>query len=105
MRIIQPAAVLAVLLLGGAAAAQRSGPPAQPASGAPVGRVGPDYTPGWDLMTPKERDAYRQGMLAAPTVKECRRLRDEQLKNAARRANARGIKEVPNPRYDACSDY
>jgi hypothetical protein len=41
-------------------------------------------------------------MIAAPTKAECRRLRDEQLEIAAKRANKRGIKDLPNPRYDAC---
>jgi hypothetical protein len=53
-------------------------------------------------MTAEERDAVRQRMIAAPTKAECRRLRDEQLETAARRANARGMKNVPSPRYDAC---
>lgn len=105
MRCIPPAAALAALLLGGAAAAQQAEPPAPPASAPRGARVGPEYTPGWDMMTPEERDAFRQRMFAAPTAKECRRLRDEQLETAARRARGRGIKEVPNPRYDACSNY
>jgi hypothetical protein len=41
-------------------------------------------------------------MIAAPTTDECRRMRDEQIKLAAQRARNRGIKDVPNPRYDAC---
>ncbi len=97
-----PLAALAVPLLATIAAAQQATPSVPPASASPPVRVGSEYTPGWDMMTPQERDAYRQRMIAAPTPAECRRLRDEQLEAAARRANARGIKDVPNPRYDAC---
>jgi hypothetical protein len=103
MRSIPLAAGLAALALCTAAVAQQQ--PAAPAAAASApGRVGPDHTAGWDMMSPKERDAYRDKMLAAPTRDECRRLRDEQIKAAARHARNRGIKDMPNPRYDACGD-
>lgn len=97
-----PVAALAAVLLAGVAAAQTADGAASAASAGRAVRVGSEYTPGWDMMTPAERDAFRQRMIAAPTKQECRRLRDEQLETAAKRANARGIKTVPNPRYDAC---
>ena len=95
------AAVLACLL-GTAAIAQQAAAPAPPASAPFTPRVGADYTPGWDMMSAQERDAYRQRMLSVPTRDECRRMRDDQIKQAAKRANVRGIKDLPNPRYDAC---
>jgi hypothetical protein len=95
-------AALAAVVLAGAAAAQTADAPAPAASASRPVRVGSEYTPGWDMMTPAERDAFRDRMIAAPTKAECRRLRDEQLENAAKRANARGMKNVPSPRYDAC---
>jgi len=80
-------------------------PPATPAaSAAATPRVGAESTPGWDMMTAKERDDYRDRMLAAPTPAECRRMRDEQIKLAAERARNRGIKDVPNARMDACGE-
>ena len=97
-----PLAALAAVLLASVATAQVADAPASAASASRPVRVGSEYTPGWDMMTPAERDAFRQRMIAAPTKAECRRLRDEQLEIAAKRANARGIKSVPNPRYDAC---
>lgn len=84
------------------AIAQQAAAPAPSASAPFTARVGADYTPGWDMMTAQEREAYRQRMLSVPTRDECRRMRDEQIKQAAKRANVRGIKELPNPRYDAC---
>jgi hypothetical protein len=101
MRSIPLAAAVAAFALCAVAAAQTQ-PAAPAASAAP--RVGPDYTHGWDMMSPQERDAYRDKMLAAPTREECRRMRDEQVAAAARKARNRGIKDVPNPRYDACGD-
>ena len=103
MRNTPLAAALAACLLCAAATAQQA-TPAPAASGAPAARVGPDYTPGWEMMTPTERNAYRERMYAAPTPAECRRMRDEQLKMAAERARTRGIKDLPNPRFDACSE-
>jgi len=100
MRSIPLAAALAALVLSASAAAQQPAAPA-PAASAP-GRVGPDSTYGWELMTPQERDAYREKMIAAPTRDECRRLRDEHIESMARRARNRGIKDLPDPRYDAC---
>jgi Spy/CpxP family protein refolding chaperone len=97
-----PLAALAAVFLAGIAAAQTPDAPAPAASAGHPVRVGSEYTPGWDMMTAEERDAVRQRMIAAPTKAECRRLRDEQLETAARRANARGMKNVPSPRYDAC---
>jgi len=94
-----PAALGAVLLCSAVAAQQA---PASAPSGTFKPRVEPEYTPGFDMMNQKERDEYRQRMLAAPTRDECRRMRDEQIRIAAQRANVRGMKYVPDPRYDAC---
>lgn len=95
------AAALAGLLCAGAIAQQAAAP--TPSASEPfTPRVGADYTPGWDMMTAQERDAYRKRMLSVPTRDECKRMRDDQIKQAAKRANVRGIKDVPNPRYDAC---
>lgn len=104
MRSIPQAAAVAAFVLCTVATAQpQPATPAAPAASA-AARVGPDYTHGWDMMSPQERNAYREKMIAAPTREECRRLRDEQVRAAARQARNRGIKDVPNPRYDACGD-
>src|SRR4051812_8018294 len=100
-----PSALAACLLCMAAAAQQPAAPAATPAPAVtPAPRVGTEYTPGWDMMTAKERDAYRQRMLAAPTPDECRRMRDEQIKAAAAGARNRGIKDVPNPKAEACPE-
>ena len=103
MRASSAAAALAACFLCVGAAAKPAQPPQGAASSvAPAVRVGPDYTPGWDMMSPQERDHYRDRMLSVPTKQECRRMRDEQIKAAAERARVRGIKDIPDPRYDAC---
>ena len=104
MRSTALVAVLAASCLSPAVTAQQAPPPAPAGSLAPAPKVGADYTPGWDMMTDKERIDYRQRMLAAPTPAECRRLRDDQVKLAAERARNRGIKDVPNARMDACGE-
>ena len=104
MRSTALVAVLAASCLGPAVTAQQAPPATPAASFAPAPRIGPEYTPGWDMMSDKERSDYRKRMLAAPTRAECRRLRDEQVKTAAERARNRGIKDVPNARLDACGD-
>jgi len=103
MRSVFVPAMLAACATCAGALAQQAPAPAGAASSPPLNlRVGPEYTPGWEMMTPEERDAYRQKMFAVPTKQECRRLRDEQIKAAAQRARVRGIKDIPDPRYDAC---
>lgn len=105
MASIPCAAALAALLLCTTVLAQQAAPPAAGASAPRGARVGAEYTPGWDMMTAQERDAHRDRMLSARTAEECRRIRDEELVQAARRARTRGIKDLPDPRADACADY
>jgi hypothetical protein len=104
----------AVLLASAAAVAQQGIPPAAGGASAASGpRIGPrhgmgpsvgrDFTPGWAMMTPAERDAHRQQMLNATTVDECRRIRDEHLKLMAERARGRGMANMPIGRRDACA--
>jgi hypothetical protein len=102
MRFHAVPAALVALLLCSTVAAQQAPAPAPAPSDAFKPHVEPEYTPGFDMMNPKERDEYRERMLAAPTRDECRRMRDDQIRIAAQRASVRGMKYVPDPRYDAC---
>lgn len=72
-----------------------------PMMGAP--RVGSDYTPGWSMMTPAERDEHRQRMFSAKTPEECRQIVEEHRKLMTERAKSRGIASMPGPRHDACA--
>ncbi len=117
-----PAALAAISLLqAGAALAQQAPPPATqgatpPAAGArpgpgprPGGAMGPrfgrDYTPGWSMMTPQERDAHRERMHSARNAEECRQALDEHRKLMQERAKERGIASMPGPRRDACANW
>jgi len=106
----------ALLLMAGAGQAQPAAPAASGArgpgmgpgmgSGGPRGGWGPhfgnDYTPGWGMMSPAERDQHRQRMLAAKSPEECRRIIEEHRKWMSERAKDRGTGPLAMPRHDAC---
>jgi len=60
-----------------------------------------DNTPGWSLMTPEERAAHHDKMLAAKTPEECKAVQEEHHKQMASRAKEQG-KTLPAPRQNAC---
>jgi hypothetical protein len=106
------AAFAAMILAAGASVAQQGTPPAGPATSAGPGPrtgmgpgVGRDFTPGWAMMTPAERNAHRQQMSSVATAEECRRVRDEHLKLMADRARERGMANMPIGRRDACAKF
>lgn len=69
-----------------------------------AGRWGADYTPGWALMSPKERDEHRSRMMAAKTYDECKTLQEQHRELMAARAKERGVNApLAQPRRDACS--
>ena len=103
MRTILLAASCAALFLGTTVAAQPVLLPAESPLAPMPARDGPEYAPGWDKMTPQERDAYREKRLAAPTRDECRRMRDEQLEKAATAGRKRATQGLPEPQSDACN--
>ena len=60
-----------------------------------------DNTPGWSLMTPEERTAHREKMLAAKTPEECKAVQEEHHKQMAARAKEKG-QTLRGPRQNAC---
>lgn len=68
-------------------------------------RWGSDTTPGWGMMTPKERDEHRAQMRAAKTQEECVALRDKHHEQMVARAKERGITMPGQPRRDACQGF
>ncbi|RZJ07053.1 MAG: hypothetical protein EOO54_23830 [Haliea sp.] len=122
MRLNTFLATLAVQLAvcSGSAQAQPAGPAKAPqASASAPGAIGPgggagrgmgprfgrDYTPGWPMMTGKERAEHRRRMADARTADECRVVRDEHRKLMEQRAKERGMAGMPGPRYDACRAF
>lgn len=77
-----------------------------PGSGYGPGPRGPwagsDYTPGWGMMTPAERDQHRQRLSSAKTPEECGQIMQDHQKLMAERAKERGVSPMPGPRRDAC---
>jgi len=62
-----------------------------------------DNTTGWSLMTPEERKAHHDKMMAAKTYEECKAAQEEHHKQMAERAKAQG-KALPGPRQNACDN-
>ena len=62
-----------------------------------------DNTPGWSLMTPEERTAHHDRMMAAKTYDDCKAAQAEQHKQMEDRAKAQG-KTLPGPRQNACDN-
>lgn len=60
-----------------------------------------DNTPGWSLMTPEERAAHREKMLAAKTPEECKAIQEEHHKQMEARAKEKG-QTLRGPRQNAC---
>lgn len=67
------------------------------------GRLGPDNTAGWAMMTPAERDAHRERMASFKNESDCRAYLDEHHKTMADRAKERGRTMPAKPRRDACA--
>jgi len=64
-------------------------------------RFNKDNTPGWSLMTPEERTAHHDKMMAARTYEDCKAAQAEQHRQMEERAKAQG-KTLPGPRQNAC---
>ena len=63
---------------------------------------GANYTPGWALMSQKERSEHRASMGAMKSYEECKTYQDQHHEQMAARAKERGGKALPQPRHDAC---
>lgn len=60
-----------------------------------------DNTPGWSLMTPAERAAHRDKMLASKTYDECQAVQTEHHQAMKARAKEKGV-SLPAPRQIGC---
>jgi hypothetical protein len=66
------------------------------------GIVGPDFTPGWNLMTQAERNEHRARVAATKTYDECMVTMTQHREQLAARAKERGL-TMATPRRDACA--
>lgn len=81
----------------------RMGPGMQSGPRGP-GRWGADVTPGWGMMSPKEREEHRARMQAAKSHEECKTVQQQHHEQMAARAKERGVTApLPQPRRDACA--
>ncbi|GAB1412609.1 MAG: hypothetical protein AMXMBFR31_23810 [Candidatus Desulfobacillus denitrificans] len=64
-------------------------------------RFNQNNTPGWSLMTPEERTAHHDKMMAAKTYEECKAAQAEQHQQMAARAKEKG-QTLSGPRQNAC---
>ncbi|HET9643389.1 MAG TPA: hypothetical protein VFP68_08540 [Burkholderiaceae bacterium] len=86
----------------GPAASMPHGGPGGP-GGRMGGRWGSDFTPGWSLMTPQERQEHQARMRAMTTYDECRTYMDQHHESMAARAKDQGRTMPSQPRRDACA--
>ena len=67
------------------------------------GRWGADYTPGWSMMTPAERQEHQARMSAMMNHDECRAYMGQHHQLMTDRAKQKGGTVPPQPRRDACA--
>ncbi len=90
---------------------QGAGPPASaPGMGMGPGmgrgrgaQYGPDYSPGWSMMTPEERSQQQARMRSMTNYDECKSYMAQQHEQMAARAKAQGTQVPAQPRRDACA--
>ncbi len=62
-----------------------------------------DNTPGWSLMTPKERSEHYRTMMGMKTYDECHAYMVEEHARMAERAKQKGRPVPAQPRHDPCA--
>lgn len=85
--------IAALFFLGLPAATGAAEPGAPQTAPAPVKR---EIIPGSELMTPQERERYRQRIRAARTPEEEAKIRAEHYRQMQERARLRGLR-LPDP--------
>ncbi len=68
-----------------------------------MGMAGPDYSPGWSLMTPDERSQHQTKMRSMTNYDECKAYMAQQHDQMAARAKAQGTQMPAQPRRDGCA--
>jgi hypothetical protein len=69
----------------------------------PAARWGSDATPGWALMTDKERAEHRDRMRSMKNYDECKSYQEQHHAQMAARVKDKGGKPLAEPRRDACA--
>jgi hypothetical protein len=71
----------------------------------PAGTGGVVNPPGWDQMTPQERERYRRDLEGTQSPEECRALMQRQEQAARQRSQSRGLPPPGSPGRDLCARY
>jgi hypothetical protein len=69
----------------------------------PAGTAGTVNPPGWDQMTPQERERFQRDLDGAKSSEECRILMQRQHDAMAQRARERGQPAPGSPGRDLCA--
>ena len=78
--------------------------PAPPAARGPP-RWGEDVTPGWSMMTERERAEHQERMRDMKTRQECLAYMEKHREQMAERARAQGRQALGQTRRDACAAF
>ena len=116
MRIIRLLAATAALTLAATTVPARPGGGAGPGPGASAPRGGPggmgrgmggrwgnDFTSGWSMMTPQERQEHQAKMRSMTSYDECKGYMDQHHQQMLDRAKDKGRSVPAQPRRDACA--
>lgn len=121
MKTLRLLTLSATLLVTAATVSAQPGPGAGPGSGASAPRGGPggmgpmgghgrmggrwgsDFTPGWSMMTPAERQEHQAKMKSMATYDECKAYMDQHHQQMADRAKEKGRTVPGQARRDACA--
>ena len=71
----------------------------------PAGTQGTVNPPGWDQMTPQERERFQRDIDGTQSAEECRALMQRQDQVARQRAQERGVPPPGSPGRDLCARY
>jgi hypothetical protein len=65
--------------------------------------AGPDYSPGWSMMSPEERSQHQAKMRSMTNYDDCKAYMAQQHEQMAARAKAQGMQMPAQPRRDGCA--
>jgi hypothetical protein len=91
---------------GSGASAPLGGPGGMGRMGGPGhmgGRWGTDFTAGWSMMTPAERQEHQAKMRSMTNYDECKAYMDQHHQQMAERAKGKGRTVPAQPGRDACA--
>jgi hypothetical protein len=67
------------------------------------GRSGADFTPGWSMMSPSERQEHQAKMRSMTNYDECKAYMEQHHQQMAARAKEKGGAVPAQPRRDPCA--